>query len=277
MNIKEYIESGVLEAYILGVLSQDEIAMVEANIAKFPELGDELLAIEAAMQNFAGAQAKEPPPGLENKIWDAITAGNGSATESADDTLRTAKNIPFQPEYRKSSQWKYAALWVGLAGSVAANAYLWNRSNQDKEEKTALNTQMARLEDEQKQLAQLVGAYQNVKSMMTDTATQTIVMHTVQKGHAMAATLYWNKEKGVAYVSADGLPQPPAGMQYQLWVMQGGKPVDMGVIPNNMANTPAIKKVGMQVTTGEAFAISLEKEGGSPTPTMQNIYVMGKV
>ena len=74
----------------------------------------------------------------------------------------------------------------------------------------------------------------------------------------------------------DGLPQPPKGMQYQLWVMQDGKPVDMGVLPNSIANTPAMQKVNMSVTSGQAFAISLEKEGGSPTPTMQNIYVMGK-
>ena len=93
----------------------------------------------------------------------------------------------------------------------------------------------------------------------------------------MAATLYWSKNKGEAYVSIDGLPAPPKGMQYQLWVMENGKPVDMGVLPDSMANTPAMQKVSKSVTDGQAFAISLEKAGGSPTPTMQNIYVMGKV
>ncbi len=66
-------------------------------------------------------------------------------------------------------------------------------------------------------------------------------------------------------------------MQYQLWAIQGGKPVDMGVLPNGIANTPEMQKVTMVITNSEAFAISLEKEGGSPTPTMENIYVMGKV
>ena len=110
--------------------------------------------------------------------------------------------------------------------------------------------------------------------MMADTGTQTIVMHTMLPGHAMAATLYWSKSNGNAYVSMDGLPQAPKGMQYQLWVIQGGKPVSMGVLPNDMANTPAMQKVAMQVTDGQAFAISLEKEGGNPTPT--TVYVLGK-
>ncbi|MCF8451148.1 MAG: anti-sigma factor [Taibaiella sp.] len=45
---------------------------------------------------------------------------------------------------------------------------------------------------------------------------KTIVMRIMQKRHPMAATLYWSKEKGVAYVSVDGLPAPAPGMQYQL-------------------------------------------------------------
>lgn len=274
MNIKEYIESGVLEAYILGALSEDEKTLVEANIAKFPQLNDELLAIEAAMQQYSAANAKQPPIDLEDKIWKAIEQSSANADTQA---LQAARKIPFQPEYRKPAQWKYAALWIGLIGSLAANVFFWSQNNKTSQDKVALNTRVDKLQAEQRQLADLVGAYQNTKAMMSDTGMQTIVMHTMQKGHPMAATLYWSREKGDAYVSVDGLPAPPSGMQYQLWVMQGGKPVDMGVLPNNMANTPAIKKVNMRVMSGEAFAISLEKQGGSPTPTMQNIYVMGKV
>jgi len=92
----------------------------------------------------------------------------------------------------------------------------------------------------------------------------------------MAATIYWSKDKGEAYLAVDKLPEPPKGMQYQLWVIQGGKPVDMGVLPNSLIAASSMQKVSKQVMSGEAFAISLEKEGGSPVPTMENIYVMGK-
>jgi anti-sigma-K factor RskA len=105
---------------------------------------------------------------------------------------------------------------------------------------------------------------------------QTVVMHTMKKGHPMAAMVYWSKAKGEAYVSAAALPMPPKGMQYQVWVMQDGKPVDIGVLPTDMSGTPAMQKVNKPVMYGDAFAITLEKEGGSPTPTMENIYVMGK-
>ena len=278
MDIKAYIESGILEAYILGSLPDDEVQLVEANIALFPELGDELLAIEKAMLQLNAGDAIEPPAGLQDTIWDAIQASAPTANTRPDESQgpKTAKVIPLNPEYRKPMQWKYAAIWIALIGSLLVNVMLWSPGRQQKEEREALNDRMDHMLTEQKQLAGLLGDYQKAKGMMADTGMQTIVMHTMQKGHPMAATLYWSKASGEAFVAIDGLPEPPKGMQYQLWVIQAGKPVDMGVLPNNMANTPAMQKVSKPVTNGEAFAITLEKEGCSPVPTMQNLYVLGK-
>jgi anti-sigma-K factor RskA len=276
VDTKEYIASGILEAYTLGALTPEEAAQVAADIATFPELGEELLAIENAMQQYATTMAIEPPEGLQDKIWAAIQDKSTTAGKDGTASQKTATIIPLQPEYRKPAQWKYAAIWIALIGSLAVNLFLWNQGKQSKDDQVALNTKMEKLQTDQQQLAQLLGDYQKEKTMMADTGMQTIVMHTVLKGHPMAATLYWSKGKGEAYVAIDGLPEPPKGMQYQLWAIQGGKPVDMGILPNSMANTPAIQKAAEQITAGEAFAISLEKEGGSPTPTMQNIYVMGK-
>ena len=253
----------------MGALNKEDARQVEANVAMYPELKEELLAIEDVMQVYAATLAKELPAGLDNKIWGALqyTAAN----------TKSGKVIPFVPEYRKPVQWRYAAAVVALLGSVLLNSLLWVKVKNKDNEMTALNNKVAQMQDSQQQLASLVGDYEKNKIMMADTGMETIIMHTMQPGHPMAATLYWSKAKGEAYVSVDGLPQPPKGMQYQLWVMQDGKPVDMGILPNTMASTPALQKVAMLVTSGQAFAISLEKEGGSPTPTMQNIYVMGKV
>ena len=59
------------------------------------------------------------------------------------------------------------------------------------------------------------------------------------------------------------MQQTPTGKQYQLWAIVDGKPVDAGVI-NNCIGLCKMKKIDH----AEAFAITLEKEGGSPTPTL---------
>ena len=64
------------------------------------------------------------------------------------------------------------------------------------------------------------------------------------------------------------LPAIPAGMQYQLWGIVDGKPVDAGLI----ITTTADKKYRIQKMKSfgkskvEAFAVTLETAGGNPTP-----------
>ncbi len=268
MDIKAYIESGILEAFVLGALTPPEMNEVRANIALYPELAAEVRLIEDAMTGFARAHAVEPPAAMQEQIWNAINTASAPAAQVA------PKVIPLQPGDRKPQQWKYAAMIALLVGSLALNFVLWQQGNTEKEARVALDTKMEQLQSEQKLLTAQVDNYRKTKEMMADTGMQTIVMHTVVPGHPMAATLFWSKAKGDAYVAMNALPEPPKGMQYQLWVIQGGKPVSMGTLPSNMANSAEMQKVNMQVTTGDAFAISLEKEGGNPTPT--TVYVVGK-
>lgn len=275
MDIREYIESGILEAYILGALTPQEQAQVEADIAMYPELKRELDGIEAGMLQFAKTQAKEPPPALQEKIWSSLNKAHANAgSGDSEHTTVHSRTIPLQPEQRKTFDWRIAAALAMLVGSTALNFVLYQQGNEERTERVALSTQVQQLQAEQKELAVVVNDYQKAKTMMADTGMQTIVMHTMLPGHPMAAMLYWSKTHGEAYVAMNALPEPPKGMQYQLWVIQNGKPVSMGTLPNNMANTTAMQKIPMQVTSGEAFAISLEKEGGNPTPTA--VYVLGK-
>jgi anti-sigma-K factor RskA len=274
VDIKEYIESGILEAYVLGALPADEQAKVADDIARNPQLANELLAIENTMRQFAATLATEPPAGLEDKIWNSIQSEK-NIVNAGDETQKAPRVIPFQPGYRKPFEWRYAALWLALIGSLVVNLLLMYQGKLQQADKAVLADKIDKLQAGQQRLTQMVNNYAMTRTMMADTGMQTIVMHTVVKGHPMAATLYWGKNKGEAYVSMDALPMPPKGKQYQLWVIQGGKPVDMGVLPNDMVNSPVMQKINMQVTSGEAFAISLEKQGGNSAPT--EVYVMGKV
>ena len=275
MNTKEYIESGILEAFVLGALSADESRQVNAEIARYPDLLHEVRDIEDTMYRYLQLFSVNPPFALQARIEQALPGIKSNAGgNNAPDIVRS-KTIPINPDYRKQPIiWRNAAAVIFLIGSIALNYYFWNQGNHERQERTALNEQMTRIQTEQKKLTDLVNDYRSSKAMMADTGIQTIVMHTVLPGHPMAATLYWSKGNGEAFVAMDALPKPPEGMQYQLWVIQKGKPVSMGTLPDNMVNSPVMQKVGMQVTTGEAFAISLEKRGGNPTPTA--VYVLGK-
>ncbi|XZF13917.1 anti-sigma factor [Chitinophagaceae bacterium MMS25-I14] len=297
MDIKEYISSGILEAYVLGALDKKEQEGVEAAIHAYPELADELAAIEAAMQVFAEAHATPPPAHLQQQVWNAIQVQSTGNKVPAGSTQKNDTVIPATihnetteqekgrviefPRRERSNQlrWQRAAVLIALVGSLLVNFMFWMQRNDMQQNQVAMQQQMDTLKQQQQQLAQLADHYRKEKEMMADPSMQTIVMRTMQKDHPMAATVYWSKDKGDTYLAVQKLPMPPQGMQYQLWVInKEGKPVDMGVIENDMVVQDKMTKVS-HTAPGEnvAFAISLEKAGGSPVPTMENIYVMGKV
>ena len=275
MDIQAYIESGTLEAYILGSLTPQEVKEVQVNIARYPELAAEVKAIENALLGLAQSEAIAPPLALQDKIWNAIESSTAGAGKIETKIPEPTKVIPVDADFRRRTGWALAAMLIFLIGSVLLNVSLYNQGKGDRAETDAMAAKMDAMQQHEQQFARLLAEYEKATTMMTDTAVQTIVMHTMVPGHPMAATMYWSKAKGDAYIALDALPQPPKGMQYQLWVIQGGKPVSMGTLPGAMAGTPSMAKVNMQVTTGEAFAISLEKAGGNLTPT--TVYVLGKV
>jgi anti-sigma-K factor RskA len=277
VDIKAYIESGTLEAYALGVLPPHEADIVQANVAQHAELAQELAAIEEAMYGMAQSQAVQPPPAMAQQIWEQLSpAANKTLNKETKlpDTKPTTNTRPLpQPT---TQRWKYAAIWVALVASGALNAILWRQQNQQQAQNTTLAQKVALMSEQQTRLDGIVANYAKNKNMMADTAMRTIVMHTVLKGHPMAATLYIDTSKREAYVVMDALPEPPKGMQYQLWAIKDGKPMDMGVLPGAMAGKNELARVEKTIQLGDAYAISLEQEGGSSSPTASQIYVLGK-
>ncbi len=77
-------------------------------------------------------------------------------------------------------------------------------------------------------------------------------------------TVAWDPHQQRGVVALQNLPAPPAGHDYQLWVLDPGAqaPISAGVVTDSRAF--AVTSVSSP-TPG--FAISLEPSGGSPAPT----------
>lgn len=273
MNVKEYIESGILEAYVLGALDETERAAVEANMAQYPEIASEVAAIEEAMLGYAQHYAEEPPAFLQDTVWNTIRQQAPAASVTTD--IRP-QIIPLGREYSARIRWQRAAVWIALIGSLLTNFLLWFERSGQQQQQLAMQQQVDSLGRRQQHMDTMLTAYRFERDMLLDPDMQTVVMRPMKPGEKMGGMVFFNKQRGDLYLALHNMPEPPKGKQYQLWVIRDGKPVDMGVIANEMTGKGGVEKMPKTVTAGEAFAISLEKEGGSPTPTMEEIKVMGK-
>ncbi|MFC5409559.1 hypothetical protein ACFPMF_09590 [Larkinella bovis] len=70
MDIRHYIDSGILEAYLLGLTSEEEQNEVEQMKLRHPEISAALNEIEIRIESCCLENAVPPPPGA----WDVIQA-----------------------------------------------------------------------------------------------------------------------------------------------------------------------------------------------------------
>jgi anti-sigma-K factor RskA len=261
MNIEEYISSGILETYLLGGLGAAEAGEVEAYVKQYPAIRAELNKLEADLENLALSYANIPAPSLKSKI--------ASKLDFAEE--KEIKIIPIPSFYRPAIA---ASIALAIVASGSAG-YFWNKWQNAENRVISLEIEKSSLTNTIN-LTQhkLDGAY-NYLSLMQDTSSVLVTL----KGSALspnaAAKVLWNKSTKEVYLGGlASLPAPTAEQQYQLWAIVDGQPVDAGVF--NLENKNILQQL-KTISGAQAFAVTLEKKGGSPTPTLAALYLIGNV
>ncbi len=263
MDAKTLIESGDLELYVLGTLPPAECEAIDAMRTASVEVNDEILRIELSLEQMAMQGARKVNPKLQGKIAASI---NFKQQDERQETKVVAMNNSFM---------RYAvAASVSLALiSTSAAIYFYNELN-------SANNQLQALKQEQTVLANKASYYesstdslQEQLSIVANPSLRQIALNPLPFLPDAKAVVYYNAEEGKVFFNPALMPQVAENQQYQLWAIVEGKPVDLGVIDKN---TNAIQ-VMKAVKNPAAFAVTLEPLGGKPSPTLENMCVVGSV
>lgn len=83
IKINEYIESGILETYVLGSASEAEVRELLYFKEKYPEVEQALFSLETDLERIALRMAVPPPPHvwykIESEINELVTAPHADA------------------------------------------------------------------------------------------------------------------------------------------------------------------------------------------------------
>ena len=263
MEAQDIISSGLLELYVMGIASLEEIREVELSVASNPEVAAELEAISAALENYAQAHAITPASSVKDKLLGALQV-----------TAASASPVPVQVPAKLRSISPYnkfaaAAGIVLLLGSLALNYTFYNRYKSASSDLVAAKTEL----QQQKELA---AAMHEDMGVMADKNAMPVSLKAMPDVPDAAARIYWMQNTHEVYIDPSNLPKAPQGMQYQFWAIVDGKPVNGGIIKT--LEDGRIVHVQKMTSFGraEAFAVSLEPAGPEkPVPT--HVYVMGKM
>lgn len=272
MDIREYISSGVIENYILGLASAEESMEVKRMAAMHPEVQQAIDAYQKTLGNYGKLQAVSPPSVLKGRIMQALHEEINKKPTSATPVYKEKKTLPAQ------NRWKQIAVAASilLVISLILNGIYIGKYRKSVNSYTALLESQRQLASQNKIVETRLAVVEKNMQVLMNPAMKPVVMEGVNKHTGMTATVYWDPQSRQAYLGTSNLPDPPSGKAYQLWAIVDGKPVDMGMYnPAEQKEFLSMKNVIPGKV--QAFAITLEKQAGSVTPTMDQMYVMGKI
>ena len=280
MDLQTLLNSGTLELYVLDRLDPDERRRVEAYAREYPEVREEITAIEEALEQYTVLQGTRtpPPPEALTEVLSRLPAGTPPPPPPAD----SAGGTPARPATGQATSGSLGGVnWIpwllALAlGAALFTTYYYYQGEQDRQQEiNELRQRFTTLEQDCERIRDANRENQQQLALLSDADTRSIVLAGTENAPESRAVVFYNAVAGEVLFSAANLPVPPAGKQYQLWVIDAEGPHDLGVLARD--TTAGTLRPVRYVPEAAAFAITLEDEGGQPTPDLSQLQVIGEV
>ncbi|HKJ44170.1 MAG TPA: hypothetical protein VKA27_18880, partial [Sunxiuqinia sp.] len=169
MNVQEYILSGILEAYVLDQLSENERSEVQLMAQTYPEVKDEIEAIEDALHLFAEKTAVTPPQSLKAKLFDELNEESASVEEE--------KTIGV-PKKKDRSFYRFFSIAASVAAIVAIffSVYYYREWKTAQSKYTDLLAQNQEMAQQFNLTKQKMDQYHDQIQFLTQPGVETVAM-----------------------------------------------------------------------------------------------------
>jgi anti-sigma-K factor RskA len=267
VNLQDYIASGIIESYVMDLASESERAEFEQLCTQHPELVAERRKFEERLEQYASEHAVLPPPAVKAKILEAIgNTDSRPVTSSNPPKIITMENSKRPVRSAGWLRFAAAASLVLLVGMIV----LYYQISERNKDLTSTNDRLKeKLDTTQNILDRIVKA----QEVLSDPNVTVVNMVGTQVAPKSSANIYWDSTSSNVFLVVKNMPKLPTDQQYQLWALIDGKPKDLGVF--DATDEKVILKM-KNTQKAQAFAITIEKKGGSPSPDLKKMQSMGK-
>lgn len=235
MDKEQFLKSGLLEQYALGLTTPEETAAVERYIQAFPDIRHKAASLKKEIDEYT----KQSLPQIQ------LAAGKRAQTSGSMPAWAT---------------WTVAALF----GACVFFGYAWYNANGQLKanEQALLNCQI-------EHVACLETA--QMLAFLEHEDTRPVYLNGTDRLPQAKALVYWNHTAKSAYFNPIRLPEAPAGSQYQIWADVAGVMINMGLIEPENLHLQALR----YIPQAESLNITIEPKGGSEHPTVSQLCLNG--
>ncbi|MFT3796073.1 anti-sigma factor domain-containing protein [Flavobacterium sp.] len=220
MDIQGYIDTGILELYVYGLLDENGNREVNDMAKQFPEINNEIISIERAIID------------LSTSFSPLLSAENFDKIRQRLEIKYGVVNIRTRSYFPKYIGWAAAVLLLAAIGvQYVRLSEAGEKVAVAEIEKTKLQEALVSAEIKTKQS-------EDALALVRDKNTSIITLGGQAVSPQSYAKVYYNKATQVVYVDAKGLPDPPQGKVYQIWALKLNPltPTSIGLLENFAAD-----------------------------------------
>lgn len=261
MEVTEFIASGILELYVFGITDASENVQVQQMADKHQEVQTEILSIEKAVISLSYSMAPYLSAGNYDRIRQQLLHKHAGVVQM-----------------KPKSNWPAYLGWAAALLLMVAAGYQYTQLTETKNQVVTVETEKSKLKEDLNGMQLQNQKTETLMAVIRDENNTVVPLGGQTVAPQAKAKVYWNQSTKTVYVDASGLPEPPEGMVYQVWSLKLNPltPTSIGLLSDFKANTS--KMFAVDSTDGaEAFGITLEPAGGSPSPTMDQLYTLGAI
>lgn len=252
-KITTFLNSGLLEKYLLGDTTSVETETVESFISKYPEVQHAYTTLQYNLEIVAKNNAVEAP----RNILDSIL-------EELDDKPVIQLNTS-----KKYKTWyKFSVAASIIAFLFAGTSYLFYHQNQRlNEENQVVVDEIFDLRSDiaanNKKLDNIMHQFKE----LNDPNTYKYIMQGNNRARNLKTVAYINPKEKTSMIDVVSLPKLPEEQCYQIWAELQGKMVSLGIL------TEADRQLKIIPYTENALAlnITIEPKGGNTVASINNM------
>lgn len=179
-----------------------------------------------------------------------------------------------EPVREKSSVfdfWKsLSPVWLNLGAAVSLAVIIFLVVTN-----ASLRNELKLMQQSVSELEAKLDKEKEMMALVMDPGVDKIKLGSKMPDMDASGMIYWDKKKERGLLLVSSIPMPKKGMTYQLWAIEDGKPVSMGVFDVDPSGESMMELEPMPEHDGPMqFAVTLEPAGGMPQPT-GDMYLYG--
>ena len=245
-----FLESGLLDKYVIGDTTAQETSKVETYLDKYPELQEEYEILQEQLEISARANAVKAPI---NTLDDILTTIHDTTVIE----MNTKPRIPY---------------WFSIAASFAALVFagtsyiFYNKSNDLKEENNTIAEEIFDLRDDIDNNNNKLDNVMSELKKLNDPETYKYILRGNERAKELKTVAYINPINKSSLIDVVSLPELSDEQYYKMWAQVNDKMIDLGILNPTYGNLKSVP----YIEDALSLSITIENKNGTDMVSSEN-------